>query len=123
MRLSSTTTGFFKRSASTSTTTRWRTRRSTRRQLAALYDQIKSMAKAGDAVLASDLFTFNNSLAQGRQMTRELSKLMLRAYNAEADNCVRTLRAGNVLTAKKRLDASVTRDRQARRDDGDADQP
>ena len=31
---------------------------------------------------------------------------MLRAYNAEADSSVRSLRAGNVVTAKKRLDAS-----------------
>lgn len=31
---------------------------------------------------------------------------MLRAYNSEADNCIRSLRAGNVLTAKKRLEAS-----------------
>lgn len=59
-------------------------------------------------VLASDMFTFNNSLAKGRKMTGEFSRLMLRAYNAEADNCVRVLRAGNVITAKKRLDASVT---------------
>ena len=36
-------------------------------------------------------------------MTADLSKLMLRAYNAEADNCVRSLRAGNIHTAKKRL--------------------
>lgn len=36
-----------------------------------------------------------------------LSKLMLRAYNAEADNCVRSLRSGNVLTAKKRLESAV----------------
>ena len=77
-------------------------------QLGALGEGIKLMVRHGDAVLASDLFTFNNSLAKGRKMTREFSKLMLRAYNAEADNCVRTLRAGNVLTAKKRLDASVT---------------
>ncbi len=53
------------------------------------------------------MFTFNNSLAKGRKMTGDLSKLMLRAYNAEADNCVRSLRAGNAVTAKKRLDASV----------------
>ena len=66
------------------------------------------MVRAGDAVLASDMFTFNNSLAKGRRMTAEFSKLMLRAYNAEADNCVRALRAGNVLTAKKRLESSVT---------------
>jgi hypothetical protein len=78
-----------------------------RDQLRSLNDQIKEMVKERDAVLASDMFTFNNSLAKGRKMTGEFSKLMLRAYNAEADNCVRALRAGNVLTAKKRLDASV----------------
>lgn len=73
-----------------------------------LSQRIKDMVKTGDAVLASDMFTFNNSLAKGRKMTSEFSKLMLRAYNAEADNCVRSLRAGNVVTAKKRLEASVT---------------
>ncbi|HET6505332.1 MAG TPA: DUF4041 domain-containing protein [Baekduia sp.] len=77
-------------------------------RLKVLSDQIKDMAKAGDAVLASDMFTYNNSLAKGRKMTLEFSKLMLRAYNAEADNCVRSLRAGNVVTAKRRLEASVT---------------
>ena len=41
-------------------------------------------------------------------MTADLSKLMLRAYNAEADNAVRSLRAGNILTAKRRLEATVT---------------
>jgi hypothetical protein len=77
-------------------------------RLGTLSEQIKDMAKAGDAVLASDIFTYNNSLAKGRKMTSEFSKLMLRAYNAEADNCVRSLRAGNVVTAKRRLEASVT---------------
>jgi len=41
----------------------------------------------------------------GRKMTAEFSKLMLRAYNAEADNCIRALRIGNVITAKKRLES------------------
>lgn len=77
-------------------------------ELSDLSERIKDMVRAGDAVLASDMFTFNNSLAKGRRMTSEFSKLMLRAYNAEADNCVRALRAGNVLTAKKRLASSVT---------------
>jgi hypothetical protein len=76
--------------------------------LGALSEQIKAMVKAGDAVLASDMFTFNNSLAKGRKMTAEFSKLMLRAYNAEADNSVRSLRAGNVVTAKNRLQSFVT---------------
>lgn len=77
-------------------------------QLSGLSQQVKGMVKAGDAVLASDMFTFNNSLAKGRKMTAEFSNLMLRAYNAEADNCVRALRAGNVVTAKNRLESSVT---------------
>jgi hypothetical protein len=65
--------------------------------------RIAEAVRSSTAILASDLFTFDNSLAKGRRMTSDLSKLMLRAYNAEADNCVRSLRAGNVETAKKRL--------------------
>jgi len=68
-----------------------------------LQDRIKDEVKSGAAIDASDMFTFNNSLARGRKMTADLSKLMLRAYNAEADNAVRALRAGNVLTATNRL--------------------
>ena len=60
------------------------------------------------AVLAADMFTFDGSLAKGRKMVADLSKLMLRAYNAEADNCVRSLRSGNISTAKKRLESAVT---------------
>jgi hypothetical protein len=73
-----------------------------------LQEKIKNSVKSGAAILMSNMFTFDNSLAKGRRMTSDLSKLMLRAYNAEADNCVRSLRAGNVVTAKKRLEASVT---------------
>lgn len=77
-------------------------------RLRILEEEIKSAVKRGDAVLVSDMFTFNNSLAKGRKMSGDFSKLMLRAYNAEADSSVRSLRAGNVITAKKRLEASVT---------------
>jgi hypothetical protein len=72
-----------------------------------LQERVKEMIRAGDAILVSEMFTFDNSLAKGRKMTGDLAKLMLRAYNAEADNCVRALRAGNVVTAKKRLEASM----------------
>lgn len=80
---------------------------------AAYQEELKRIEKdvvetitSGRAIVRSELFTLNNSLAQGRRMTDDLAKLMLRAYNAEADNSIRTLRAGNVITAKKRLDAS-----------------
>jgi len=78
-----------------------------RTKLGDLQNRVKDFVVAGQAILASDMFTFNNSLAKGRKMTGEFSKLMLRAYNSEADNCVRSLRNANVVTAVKRLEASV----------------
>jgi hypothetical protein len=79
-----------------------------RERLRELEERIKDSIKSGEAILVSEMFTFDNSLAKGRRMSSDLGRLMLRAYNAEADNCVRSLRAGNVVTAKKRLEASVT---------------
>jgi hypothetical protein len=76
-------------------------------QLEAINDRIDEFVKTGRAVLASDMFTFDGSLAKGRKMTADFSKLMLRAYNAEADNCVRSLRSGNVRTAVARLERAV----------------
>lgn len=76
--------------------------------LRGLQERIKEIVTAGQAILTSDTFTFNNSLAKGRKMMSDLSKLMLRAYNAEADNCVRSLRSGNIATARNRLEASVS---------------
>jgi hypothetical protein len=77
-------------------------------RLAQLDTQINEVVKAGRAVLAADMFTFNGSLAKGRKMVADLSRLMLRAYNAEADNCVRSLRSGNISTATRRLEAAMT---------------
>lgn len=77
-----------------------------REKLAELEFRVAEVAKSGRAIVKSELFTFNNSLAQGRKMTNDLAKLMLRAYNSEADNSIRTLRLGNVVTAKKRLESS-----------------
>lgn len=79
-----------------------------RSRLDELATRIAEMVKADAAIEKSNMFTFNGSLAKGRGMTSDLGKLMLRAYNAEADNAIRSLRVGNVLTAKKRLEASRT---------------
>ncbi|MFD8739633.1 DUF4041 domain-containing protein [Streptomyces sp. NPDC059618] len=76
--------------------------------LRSLEDQIDAVIKSGRAILAADMFTFDGSLARGRKLVGDLSKLMLRAYNAEADNCVRSLRSGNARTAQKRLESAVT---------------
>lgn len=70
--------------------------------------QMAEMIREKRAIDRSELFTFNNSLAQGRKLSSDLGRLMLRAYNAEADNAIRSLRAGNVQTAKRRLEATRT---------------
>jgi hypothetical protein len=72
--------------------------------LAGLQEQIKAMAKPdGGAVLAASNWQVNGSEAQGRTMLRDYSKLMLRAYNAEADNLVRTLKPYKLQAAVERL--------------------
>ena len=78
-----------------------------KQRLESVNARVDEFVKSGQAVLASDLFTFDGSLAKGRKMTADFSKLMLRAYNAEADNCVRSLRSGNVRTAKARLERAM----------------
>ena len=70
--------------------------------------RIADLIKAGTAIEKSNMFTFDGSLAKGRAMTNDLARLMLRAYNAEAENVVRSFRAGNTVTAIKRLDAART---------------
>nr|WP_233198422.1 DUF4041 domain-containing protein [Cryobacterium sp. Y50] len=79
-----------------------------RERLESIETQIAEVVTTSRAIVKSNLFTFDNSLAKGRRMTDDLSRLMLRAYNAEADNSIRSLRVGNVLTAKRRLEASRT---------------
>jgi uncharacterized protein DUF4041 len=56
------------------------------------------------------MFTLDGSLSKGRSFTNDLARLMRRAYNAEAENVVRTLRVGNLQTAIRRLEASRVRD-------------
>ncbi|MEZ5975458.1 MAG: DUF4041 domain-containing protein [Planctomycetota bacterium] len=64
------------------------------------------MVKLGDAISCSNLFTYDNSLAKGKKMTKDLGRLMLRAYNAEVENSLRSMRAGNIDTAKKRVETA-----------------
>lgn len=72
--------------------------------LSVLRDEIKVMNKAdGGAIQAATGWTVNGSAAQGRTMVRDYSKLVLRAYNAEADNLVRGLKPYKLATAIDRL--------------------
>jgi hypothetical protein len=73
-------------------------------RLEALQEKIKGMNKKdGGAIEASTSWTVNGSAAEGRAMVRDFSKLMLRAFNAEADNLVRQLKPYKVNAAIERL--------------------
>jgi hypothetical protein len=75
-----------------------------RARLTTLRDHIKEMAKAdGGAILAASGWTVNGSAAQGRKMVSQTSKLMLRAYNAEADALVRALKPHRLTASIDRL--------------------
>lgn len=66
--------------------------------------RIKDMIRDKTAVTACPNFTFNDSAAKGKKFTNDMSKMMLRAYNAEAENCVLKAKAGNGESARKRLE-------------------
>lgn len=65
--------------------------------------EIKQMVKSKAAINAIAGFTFNNSKAEGKKFVDRMSKLMLRAYNAEAENAILKVKAGNLAAAQERL--------------------
>lgn len=76
-----------------------------RDELQRLQYDIKRWARpGGGAIEAASSWHVNGSLAEGAKMINEYSKLMLRAYNAEADNLVRGLKPYKLPTTLKRLD-------------------
>lgn len=76
-------------------------------ELKSVKTKIKGMVKNKNATSGSTSWTVNNSVAQGRKMVNDMSKLLLRAFNAEAENSVKTVRAGHLSTAVKRLERSA----------------
>lgn len=72
-------------------------------ELEVLRSQIKDAVRSGRATVATQGFTFNNSAAKGRKFVSDMSKVLLRAYNAEAENAVKMMRAGNLFAAQQRL--------------------
>lgn len=74
-----------------------------RGRLKTVNDAIKALIKDGAVSAATD-WTVGGSKSQGRKLVRDLSKLMLRAYNTEVDNIIRTLKPYTLDTAIARLD-------------------
>lgn len=69
--------------------------------------RIKAAAKA-DAVTCQVDWAVNGSVKEGQKLGRDIAKLMLRAYNTEADNAVRSVKPHTRDAVKNRL--TKTRD-------------
>jgi len=72
-------------------------------RLESLRYAIKNAVRDKRAVTATSGFTFNGSASQGRKFVSDMSKVLLRAYNAEAENALKATKAGNLQTAQTRL--------------------
>jgi hypothetical protein len=76
-------------------------------QIARLREHIKAMSrKDGGAVTGNQNWTVDGSQAKGRKMVAEVSKLLLRAYNGEADVLANKLRPYKLDAAVDRLTKS-----------------
>lgn len=82
-------------------------------QLKAKLDAVRreymELVKDKKASRTTSGFTFNGSTAQGTRFLNNMSKLLLGAYNSEAENVAKAVRAGNLEASAKRL--STARDR------------
>ena len=75
-----------------------------KQRLTQLRADIKTAVTGRRAVTGSQDWTVNGSRTQGAKMVKDFSTLMLRAYNAEADNCVRTVKPHTLPSVRTRLD-------------------
>lgn len=73
-------------------------------QLEQVRSQIKEQVRNKNAVSATSNFTFNNSTAKGRSFVNKMCKVALRSYNAEVENAISRMKAGNLEAAAKRLE-------------------
>lgn len=72
-------------------------------ELDSLRSKIKQMIKSGLATSATNNFSFNNSASKGKKFVNDMSKLMLRSYNSEAENCLKSVKHGNLGSCQRRL--------------------
>lgn len=72
--------------------------------LAEIEREEREIVKAGEAVTGTKKWIINGSEKDGARMVSDFSKLMLRAYNSEADNALRTLRPYTVDKSIERLE-------------------
>lgn len=66
----------------------------------------KQLIKSGNAAMANENWTVNNSKTEGRKMVNDMKKLMLRSFNNECDYCVDNIKFNNMEVNEKRIEKS-----------------
>lgn len=72
--------------------------------LAQLQDAIKTTARGNNAIAGSTTWQVNGSTKEGAKMVGDFSKLMLRAYNNEADDAVLSMKPYKLESSIQRLE-------------------
>ncbi len=76
-------------------------------QINKVREQQKQLIKEKRAALGGEGITWNNSVAKGKVIVNREKKLMLRAFNGEADNFIGSVAWNNVKRMEERLSKSV----------------
>jgi hypothetical protein len=66
----------------------------------------KLLIKIDQAATGSQTWTVNNSQAEGKKLVKDMTKLVLRAFNNECDYCVDNVKFNNIEANEKRIDKS-----------------
>jgi len=66
-------------------------------------DEQKEMIKNESAAICNTEWTVGGSSTEGKRMTKQMSKLMLRAFNGEADSAIAKVSWSNVVTMEARI--------------------
>lgn len=67
---------------------------------------IKESMKNNRAAFANSNFIFNNSQKEGNKFMTDMKKIMLKAYNSEAENAVKSVKSEKVDTAINKIEKS-----------------
>jgi hypothetical protein len=75
-------------------------------RLNACREEQKQLIKNGQAVVANENWTVNNSRSEGKKMVNDMKKLLLRSFNNECDYCVDNVKFNNMEVNEKRIEKS-----------------
>lgn len=78
-----------------------------KQKLEEIWKKEKLLIRNGGATYCRTQWHVNNSIVEGRKMTKHYSKLMLRAFNGECDGAISTVRWYNIVTREMRINKAL----------------